>query len=131
MTPRPRQKKDDAYVTALPEHPNARKPDGDDPNVAIEQTLHRADEIAQAAILDLKGATDRARTILSDTERRVAAGQMGAESVGPLKAAIADAEKVLKELEDLRADFDKRAARLVKDVRAAQPVASGRVRGRG
>lgn len=81
--------------------PQAPKPDpADDIDGAFAKQLDSLETAATNAALSLKTETDNAQSILSDIEQRVALGQMGAETVKPLRDAVHDARDIIKQLDD-------------------------------
>ena len=87
------------------EGPVGEKPDelpvSNDPTDAImAATLATVEEQGNVALLNLRGAVEEAERALTQMQVRVELGQMGAESIPPLTAAIAEAKQVESDLKE-------------------------------
>lgn len=71
-----------------------------DITTALDSQLSVLEAMANTALNDLNAQTTRAQQILSDIEARVAAGQMGAELVPPLRDAIDAAKQTHSDISD-------------------------------
>jgi len=110
-------------------------PDAADPMAANEQLVQRMNEMAEAALLDLRGARLKVEAHIVQIQERVASGEASAEMLVPLQREVDKARETEQSIvkgvaemnvkaERLRAEMKKDNAKREQDIKKMEEISA-------